>query len=297
MGPPDIPGWKLEAELGRGGFATVWEGRRGAERSAVKVSRLATAVARRRFAREAEAMRRVRAPAAPALIDAGEIGGLAYLVMERIGGETLASLLASRSSPPSLPWVGAVSSGILFHLAAVHRADLVHADLKPGNLRVDRAGTEVRLLDFGLAVPPGTGGAIGGTPRYAAPEQIRGESITAATDVYGFGLILYEMLAGRSPFADDLEYGHLILRPPPLTQAPETCAPRSTGAASDPTSSIAWARCGSGCRRCANATVTPSSSRLTSTAPSRAERIRRPSSWPGSRAIAGPAMSASCAAM
>ncbi|HYU15314.1 MAG TPA: serine/threonine-protein kinase, partial [Candidatus Acidoferrum sp.] len=199
MRPPDIPGWQLGDELGRGGFATVWEGRRGDERAAIKVSRLGTAAARLRFAREAEAMRRVRAPAAPALFDAGEQAGLPYLVMERIGGETLAALLASRTSPPSLPWVRAIASAMVARIAAVHRAGLVHADIKPGNLRVDPAGPDVRLLDFGLAVPPGAGGVIGGTPRYAAPEQIRGETVAPATDVYGFGLILYEMLAGRSP--------------------------------------------------------------------------------------------------
>jgi tetratricopeptide (TPR) repeat protein len=205
--PPAIPGYAVEAFLGRGGFADVWAAGDGA----IKVGRTATAAAIERIEREADVLADLGSPAAPALIDRGRLGtGQPYLIMERIAGEPFADVLAA-AAPAATARAAAIGEGLFAALARVHRGGWIHGDLKPENLRL--AGEQVRILDFGLAVRPGAiGGA--GTPEYASPEQLRGEPLSPASDVWAAGLILYELLAGGPAFPD--AYAALALRPPPL---------------------------------------------------------------------------------
>lgn len=126
----------------------------------------------------------------------GRCGALAYVATPYIEGMTLAARLGTGSVAPAqaLAWI----VELLDALAHVHANGIVHRDIKPSNLLVDRHG-RLLLLDFGLACRPGAAPAHG-TPGYMAPEQMRG-SVTARSDIYAAGVVLYRMLAGRLPFS------------------------------------------------------------------------------------------------
>ncbi len=184
----------------------VWAARR--ERTsgalvAVKVARRDDAGVAVRFAREAEALRLVGPPHVPALHAHGALAdGRPYLVMERLGGETLAALLAARDAPLDAAEATAIGDAVLVALDAAHARGVVHRDLKAGGTMFVRGtpGHAPRLR-------PHAGrrgrrprrdvraGAVVGTSEYMAPEQIRGErSLDARADLYAFGVVLYELL-------------------------------------------------------------------------------------------------------
>ena len=198
---------------------------------------------RARFAYEARAIARLSHSHICALHDLGHSEGIDFLVMEYLNGETLASRL--RRGP--LPVVEAVRIAIQIAeaLDAAHAEGIVHSDLKPANIMLVKGGSDrdakpvSKLLDFGLArfqpaprlSEPGirgadhaasTGrGAIAGTPQYMAPEQVRGEEADPRSDIFSFGCVLYEMVAGRAPFAgetaQEVMSAILTADPPSLT--------------------------------------------------------------------------------
>jgi uncharacterized OB-fold protein len=137
--------------------------------------------------------------------DIGEIGGQPYLSMEYIDGEDLAGLLRRIGRLPgdkALEFARKLCAG----LAAAHAQGILHRDLKPANIMVDSRG-EVRITDFGLAAiaqqlqNAGDGMEIrNGTPAYMAPEQLAGREVSAQSDIYALGLVLYEMFTGKQPF-------------------------------------------------------------------------------------------------
>ncbi|HEY6347710.1 MAG TPA: protein kinase [Bryobacteraceae bacterium] len=137
--------------------------------------------------------------------DIGEIGGQPYLSMEYIDGEDLAGLLRRIGRLPgdkALEFARKLCAG----LAAAHAQGILHRDLKPANIMVDSRG-EVRITDFGLAAiaqqlqNAGDGAEIrNGTPAYMAPEQLAGREVSAQSDIYALGLVLYEMFTGKQPF-------------------------------------------------------------------------------------------------
>ena len=180
-----------------------------------------------RFEREARAVSALNHPHICTLYDIGSQDGIGYLVMEYVEGEPLKGPLGiAESLRLAIQIAGA--------LAAAHEKGILHRDLKPGNILVSKSG--VKLLDFGLAkfVPteprsaevtltaPLTGtGQILGTLAYMAPEQIEGKPADARSDIFAFGLVLYEMLTGRRAFQASSQAGLMasILKeePPPLT--------------------------------------------------------------------------------
>ena len=167
-----------------------------------------------RFQREARAVARLKDPGLVAVYDQGlgdqgstnHRGGLPYLVMELIDGGTLRELLRERGPMPPHA-VAAVLSPILGGLAAAHRAGLVHRDVKPENVLISDDG-EVKIADFGLvrAVAEAkitSTSVILGTAAYLSPEQVRTGDAGPGSDVYGVGILAYELLTGVAPFTGD----------------------------------------------------------------------------------------------
>ena len=217
--------WRIVARLGTGGMGNVWLAERAdgayAGQAAIKVLKrgMDTATVLERFAQEQQALARMSHPHIAHLLDAGLTDdGLPYFVMERVIGQAIDAACAG------LPLTARL--GLFLQLADAvahaHRKLLVHRDLKPSNVLVT-AEQQVKLLDFGIAkaldpldpldhplVDPMDQQLDGGgitragerpfTPLYASPEQIRGEAVGTATDIYSLGVLLYVMLTGVRPY-------------------------------------------------------------------------------------------------
>jgi eukaryotic-like serine/threonine-protein kinase len=172
--------------------------------------------ARRRFRREAQIVARLQHPAIVAVFDYGTLpDGGAYLVMELVKGEDLRHVLVreGRLEPAR---AARILSSVCGAIEAAHRQGVLHRDLKPENILLPGDDSEAKVLDFGVAkiidhdrreatmADSGTvltvEGAVVGTPAYMAPEQLRGQTPDARTDVFSLGVIAYEMLTGNLPF-------------------------------------------------------------------------------------------------
>jgi len=161
--------------------------------------------------------------------DFGESGGLPFVTMEYLKGITLRSLLDGRGRLP-LALVLRIVRQVTEGLEAAHAVGVVHRDIKPANVLFDVRG-DAKIMDFGLAAPmagglPGEAGTLMGSPRYMAPEQIRGERVDARTDLYALGVMLFELSSGMPPFEspriNDLLALHLEAPAPALGDlAPE----------------------------------------------------------------------------
>ena len=205
--------YKILRELGHGGMGAVYlaDDSKLGERVALKtiLSGEITDDLLVRFRGEVQAARKVTHPNVIRIHDLGEDGAILFLSMEYIEGETLWSRiqrLRRLPVPEALDVLDEVSAGV----AAAHAAGVVHRDLKPQNvlLGAGPSGRVVKVIDFGLAkAPTMTGltatGFILGTPEYMAPEQIRGGSVDARTDVYALGATAYFALSGQPPFVRD----------------------------------------------------------------------------------------------
>lgn len=206
--------WRITGVLGHGGMGTVYRAVRDdgqyEQAAAVKLLRygLATEADLRRFRRERQILARLEHPHIARLVDGGATEeGLPYLVMEYVEGESITAFCRDRSLPVSerLRLFRDVCATVQY----AHQSLVIHRDLKPSNILVTTDG-HVKLLDFGiaklldpdlhedeLALTSGTAWML--TPDYASPEQVRGQNITAATDIYSLGAILYELLTGGRP--------------------------------------------------------------------------------------------------
>jgi eukaryotic-like serine/threonine-protein kinase len=194
--------YRIHALLARGGMADVYRAHDERLGRDVAVKVLREVEHQERFAVEARTLARLNHPNLVALLDAGTHGDAAYLVLELLGGETVATLLqAGPLGPERSAEIGVAVGGAL---AYIHEREIVHRDVKPSNLMLDDRGT-VRLADFGIARLIGGASLTGtqqtvGTMAYLAPEQLRGELVTSAADVYSLGLVLLECLTGRRVF-------------------------------------------------------------------------------------------------
>jgi serine/threonine-protein kinase len=201
--------YRVERTLGSGGMATVFLARdRDLDRLvAVKVLAdhlAANAAFRRRFVREATLAARLQHPNVVTVFDAGEDGERPFIVMEYVEGETLADVLRRRGRLPPEEALG-LARQAADGLAHAHAAGLVHRDVKPQNLLLRSDGT-LKVADFGIARSAELTqltelGTVLGTAGYLAPEQAAGGEVTAATDVYALGVVVYELLTGRRPYA------------------------------------------------------------------------------------------------
>ncbi len=212
----DFGPYRIAGKLGEGGMGVVYQAvdTRLNRRVALKLLLADDNVAthKNRFAREARAASALNHPNIATIYEFDNLQGVDFIAMEYLDGESLHDVLSHRATPREklLDYARQVARA----LGAAHAAGIVHRDLKPANIMVTRDGV-VKVLDFGLAkVVSQTGsdsdathtlaltraGAIVGTPSYMSPEQVAGEPVDHRTDIFSFGIILYEMMCGERPF-------------------------------------------------------------------------------------------------
>lgn len=202
--------WRVLGPLGQGGMGTVWRAERvdGAyeQQGALKLLNpwLLDAGYVQRFVQERQILANLKHPGIAQLLDGGiGDGGVPFLVMELVEGEQI--LQYANAAELDLPFRLALFRKVCAAVQHAHQNFVVHRDIKPGNILVTRDG-EPKLLDFGIAKVVGAGARAETraatrllTPDYASPEQLRGEGVTTASDVYALGIVLYELLSGKRP--------------------------------------------------------------------------------------------------
>jgi tRNA A-37 threonylcarbamoyl transferase component Bud32 len=228
-----LAGYRIEERIGRGGMSVVYRADDIRLKRNVALKLLASELAedaafRERFLRESELAASLDHPNVVPIYDAGEADGLLYIAMRYVEGTDLKRLLRRDGALPperALDLAGQIASA----LDAAHTQGLVHRDVKPSNVLL-AGGEHCYLADFGLSTSTSDRAALSdprqvlGTIDYVAPEQIRGEEVTGAADVYSLACLLYECLTGRVPFRRSSDvavvYAHLE-EPPPKTELSE----------------------------------------------------------------------------
>jgi serine/threonine-protein kinase len=216
----------IEELLGQGGMARVYRGRQEQLDRYVAIKLLPPYYAAdpafvERFKLEARAMARLSHPHIVTVHDTGEDGGRLYIIMEYVGGGTLKDRMETAMP---LREVTRIVAEVASALSYAHSMGIVHRDVKPVNVLMDTNGRAV-LSDFGIAKVLETSAALThagagvGTPEYMSPEQCRGVPVDARADIYALGVMLYEMLTGRTPFQADnytaLAHSHIYEPVPP----------------------------------------------------------------------------------
>ncbi len=203
--------YRITAAIGEGGMAAVYRAYQPAMDRAVALKVLPRRFASdpefiARFHREVKIIASLQHPHILPVYDFGEADGYPYIVMPYIKGGALSSILQGRPLP--LPQIRLLASQVGAALDYAHRHDLIHRDVKPGNVLIDESGNCL-LTDFGLAkTVEGSAtltntGMIMGTPAYMSPEQALGQRLDARSDIYSLGVVLYEMATGRTPYSGD----------------------------------------------------------------------------------------------
>jgi len=237
----------ITAPIGSGGMGEVYKATDTRLDRTVAVKVLPEHVAfdsgvKQRFEREAKTLAALSHPHICPVFDVGNQNGVNFLVMEYLEGETL----EQRLKKGALPLDQALQIGIQIAdaLATAHRAGIVHRDLKPGNVMLTKSGA--KLLDFGLAktgfpavagslsvlptTPPGLTqqGSILGTVQYMAPEQLDGRETDARTDIFAFGVVVYEMVTGKKAFEGRSQaslIAAILERHPPMMSSVQPLTP------------------------------------------------------------------------
>ena len=232
-----IASYEVEEELAQGGMGVVYLAQQPSLERRVVLKTLRRDLAEdptheERFTREAQAAARVHHPNVVVVYDCFSWRGERFIAQEHVDGKDVASVLSQvgRFDPRI---VGLVALEVARGLEEIHARGIVHRDLKPANILLGRAG-ETKIADFGIALDAKgssltqTGQSMG-TPFYMSPEQLRGARVDARSDVFSFGVALYEMLTGRRPFAEESPEGTGLVerieagrRPPVRKLAPNT---------------------------------------------------------------------------
>ena len=221
MIPERVGHYRILEPLGRGGMGEVFKARDEKLDRIVALKAISSALvddpsARRRFAREARAAAALNHPFICTVHEVVEAGGRSYIVMELVDGESLLARLSRGRAP--FDEICRIGSEVAEALEAAHEHGILHRDIKPANIMLTKGG-HAKVMDFGIAcfVRPESSawdteeqtrsrdlteaGIALGTLRYMAPEQLRGESPSARSDLYSLGVMLYEMSTGRLPFS------------------------------------------------------------------------------------------------
>jgi eukaryotic-like serine/threonine-protein kinase len=241
-----IGAYRIEAPLGEGGMGTVYRAldTKLNRPVAIKVlsDHLADAPARRRFQREAQMASSLNHPHLVTVYDVGEFEGRQYLVTEFVDGGTLKDW--ANAEKRTWRQIVELLTGVADGLAAAHAAGILHRDIKPANILVAKNGY-AKLADFGLAKLTENAarrdtdairtldeghtrpGIVVGTVAYMSPEQASGNRLDARSDIFSFGVVLYELLAGKRPFAGatELEVLKTLIHGQPEPLSPEIPQP------------------------------------------------------------------------
>ncbi len=237
-----ISHYRITAKLGEGGMGAVYRAedvklQRDVALKFLPPDVVADAEARKRLVKEARAASRLNHPNIGTIYEVNDEGDTPFIAMELVKGESLKQMLQRGAVAPAQ--LLEIARQITEGLNEAHQAGVLHRDIKPANIMVDASG-RVKILDFGIAVlterqrgagetaenfvtRTATQATTGGTIPYMAPEQLRGEAADARTDIFSFGVLLYECLSGRLPFRGEtsIDILHAILHQPlaPLRQA------------------------------------------------------------------------------
>ncbi|MEO0139248.1 MAG: serine/threonine-protein kinase [candidate division WOR-3 bacterium] len=216
--------YKITDKIGTGGMATVYKGEHVYLKKPVAIKVLLPSFSENkelveRFFQEAETASKLDHPNIVKIFDFGDEEGFLYLVMQYIDGETLEKILQSVKKLPLRDAIN-ITLQVLSALDYAHEKGLVHRDIKPANIMINKDG-KAFLLDFGIAILAEAKRitktkVAAGTPEYMAPEQFRGRA-DKRSDLYSVGVVLYEMITGRTPFGDAkdvYELQYKILREP-----------------------------------------------------------------------------------
>jgi len=220
--------YRILSELGSGAMGVVYRAEDLALGRQVAVKFLSPRLdpdpeARRRFVHEAKAAAALDHSGICTVYEAGEADGRPYIVMSLLEGRTLRDRIAD--GPLPIPEAAAIALQVAEALHEAHGKGVVHRDIKPANIMLTPRG-QVKVMDFGLARVAGASqltrsGSTMGTAAYLSPEQARGEESDGRSDLWSLGVVLYEMVCGRRPFAGDhdaaLLHNLLFCEPEPLT--------------------------------------------------------------------------------
>jgi serine/threonine protein kinase len=205
--------FQIQAHMAQGGMSDIYRAFDLVHRREVVIkipdqSMLGDPAQFERFQRELEVMKSLDHPVILKGLGSGKYNRVPYLVTEYVNGQSLRTLMESSASFPTEQAVSLTKS-IADGMAYCHKNEVIHRDLKPENILITEEGQPV-IMDFGLALTKGSHrvtysnlSATMGTPDYMAPEQIEGQRGDQRTDIYALGTILYELLAGRTPFTGD----------------------------------------------------------------------------------------------
>ena len=229
-----VADYRIEGFLGRGGMGVVYRARHTAFERPIALKLIAPEFAadpsfRHRFERELQIATSLDHPNIVPVYDAGEDEGVLFIAMRFVEGHDLGTMLATEGPPPA-PAAADIVAQVARALDSAHEQGYVHRDVKPRNVLLDRRGRRPHayLTDFGVtkrALPEATltgSGQWVGTLDYVSPEEIRGEPVTAGSDVYSLGCLLFAVLAGRPPFVGESDFArlwaHISEEPPSVAE-------------------------------------------------------------------------------
>jgi len=227
--------YQIIEQLGRGGMGRVYRALdvKTREEVALKIIRPDIASDKRtleRFVNEIKLAHKIAHRNIGRMYHLGEDRGIHYITMEYVPGEDLKSFIR-RSRRLDIGTTVTIAKQVCAGLSEAHDAGIVHRDLKPGNIMIDRDGN-AKILDFGIARAVGSQGlteegSVIGTPDYMSPEQVEGREADSRSDIYSFGVILFEMVTGRTPFAADTPFAVAFKQQSERPPRPEDLNPQT----------------------------------------------------------------------